>query len=113
MAAARDQAAKSAEHENHALSDMTGLVVGIVVSPRHGDKVIAEAPPERRISLVAVRDSEFPDSAPQMRFVVRRMGIVSATGSRCSPPLYLTRGQPVAITVVNHLKEQTSVHWHG
>jgi FtsP/CotA-like multicopper oxidase with cupredoxin domain len=27
--------------------------------------------------------------------------------------LVLTRGQPTEITVVNHLKEPTSVHWHG
>jgi FtsP/CotA-like multicopper oxidase with cupredoxin domain len=29
------------------------------------------------------------------------------------PPLVLTRGEPVEITVVNHLREPTAVHWHG
>jgi FtsP/CotA-like multicopper oxidase with cupredoxin domain len=113
VAAARDQAAQSAEHENHALSDMTGLVLGVVVSPRQGDKVIAEAPPERRIRLVAVRDSAFPDSAPQMRFLIEENGRRVGDRKSISPPLYLTRGQPVAITVVNRLTEPTSVHWHG
>jgi hypothetical protein len=113
VAAARDQAAQSAEHENHALSDMTGLVLGVVVSPRKGDKVIGEAPPERRIRLVAVRDLAFPDSAPQMRFIIEENGRRVGDRKSISPPLYLTRGQPVAITVVNRLTEPTSVHWHG
>jgi len=114
VAAAHDQAAaRSAEHENHALSDMTGLVLGIVVSPRPGERAAAEATPARRIRLVAVRDSAFPDSAPQMRFVVEENGRRVGDRKSISPPLYLTRGQPVAITVVNRLKERTSVHWHG
>jgi FtsP/CotA-like multicopper oxidase with cupredoxin domain len=29
------------------------------------------------------------------------------------PTLLLKRGQPVTITVVNHLHEPTAVHWHG
>ncbi len=29
------------------------------------------------------------------------------------PPIFLTSGQPVEIEVVNHLKESTSIHWHG
>jgi FtsP/CotA-like multicopper oxidase with cupredoxin domain len=28
-------------------------------------------------------------------------------------PLMLTRGEPVEITVINQLREPTSVHWHG
>jgi len=28
-------------------------------------------------------------------------------------PLVLTRGEPTEITVINQLKEQTAVHWHG
>jgi FtsP/CotA-like multicopper oxidase with cupredoxin domain len=29
------------------------------------------------------------------------------------PPIVLTRGEPVRITVVNRLAEPTSIHWHG
>ncbi len=29
------------------------------------------------------------------------------------PPLVLVRGQPVRITLENHLAEPTSIHWHG
>jgi FtsP/CotA-like multicopper oxidase with cupredoxin domain len=43
------------------------------------------------------------------------MGIEPAeeVGQRAGPPLVLTRGQPVNITVINRLPEPTSVHWHG
>jgi FtsP/CotA-like multicopper oxidase with cupredoxin domain len=30
-----------------------------------------------------------------------------------SPPLFLVRGEPVAITIVNRLREPTAIHWHG
>src|SRR5262245_61665714 len=36
-------------------------------------------------------------------------GRVTAPG----PPLVLRRGEPAEITVVNHLNEATSIHWHG
>ena len=29
------------------------------------------------------------------------------------PPIVLTRGEPVQITVVNNLQDPTSIHWHG
>jgi len=38
----------------------------------------------------------------------------SATASTApGPPLVLMRNQPVAITIVNHLREATAIHWHG
>jgi FtsP/CotA-like multicopper oxidase with cupredoxin domain len=37
----------------------------------------------------------------------------SRGGAPASPTLYLTRGEPVSITVVNRLREPTTVHWHG
>jgi FtsP/CotA-like multicopper oxidase with cupredoxin domain len=35
------------------------------------------------------------------------------SGLHLGPPLVLTRGRPVSITVVNTLREPTAVHWHG
>jgi FtsP/CotA-like multicopper oxidase with cupredoxin domain len=37
----------------------------------------------------------------------------SAALPRKSPTLVLEKGQPVAITVVNHSEEPAAVHWHG
>ena len=113
-----DRAADDASHENHALTGMTGLVMGIVVKPRPGARVEATAPStaSRRLRLVAVQDSGFPESAPSMRFVLedRTAGSTPVSaGPGFSPPIVLERGKPVAITVVNHLREPTAVHWHG
>jgi FtsP/CotA-like multicopper oxidase with cupredoxin domain len=96
-------------HTNHALTGMAGLVIGIEVRPRAGDPVAGPGPPRRQIRLVATADRAFPDSAPLMRYVLG----ASAGTEAISPPLFLTRGEPVAITVVNRLAEPTAVHWHG
>jgi manganese oxidase len=104
--------------ENHALTGMTGLVMGVVVSPRAGSRVVPEGAggPPRRLRLEAVQDSAFPDSAPSMRFVLGGEGVAgspASAGPAFSPPLVLQRGKPVAIMVVNRLREPTAVHWHG
>jgi manganese oxidase len=119
---ARDPAPPGADpgamHENHALTGMTGLVMGVVVSPRPGYREVARdaGVSPRRLRLEAIRDSEFPDSAPSMRFVLGE-GATGASptsaGPAFSPPIVLERGKPVAIMVVNHLREPTAVHWHG
>src|SRR5580765_2524826 len=48
-----------------------------------------------------------------MRFVLEADGHRVDTGRDFSPELDLMRGEPVSITIVNHLAEPTSVHWHG
>jgi manganese oxidase len=39
--------------------------------------------------------------------------LTEPSGRIPGPPIVLTRGQPVEITVLNKLPEPTSVHWHG
>jgi len=97
---------------DHALTGMTGLVVGIIVKPRGSSQTVAQAS-VRKVRLLAVRDAGFPDSAPSMRFVIDEQGKRSEAGPRFSPTLNLNQNEPVAITVVNTLAEATSVHWHG
>jgi hypothetical protein len=51
-----------------------------------------------------------------MRFVLGGDGVSGSAadaGPAFSPPIVLQRGKPVAITVVNRLREPTAVHWHG
>ncbi|HEY6826195.1 MAG TPA: multicopper oxidase domain-containing protein [Gemmatimonadaceae bacterium] len=97
---------------DHALTGMTGLVVGIIVKPRGSSQTVAQAS-VRKLRLIAVRDAGFPDSAPSMRFVIDEQGKRAEAGPRFSPTLNLNQNEPVAITVVNTLAEATSVHWHG
>lgn len=103
--------AAGVDHANHALTGMNGLAIGINVAPRGNERAVAQSS-SRHLRLVGVRDSGFPDSAPSMRFVLEEQGRrIEARG--VSPTLYLTRGEPVRITVVNTIGEPTSVHWHG
>jgi FtsP/CotA-like multicopper oxidase with cupredoxin domain len=92
---------------------MVGLVAGISVAPRPGVKAAGSPAPVRRLRLIAIRDSGFTDSAPSMRFVLEEKGRRTQAGTAFSPTIHLTRNEPVAITVVNRLRERTAVHWHG
>ena len=113
----RAAGAREPEHRNHALEGMAGLVLGVEVKPRAGEAVSDEGTrtPRRRLRLVAVQDSAYPDSTPAMRFRLEERGVASTrtTSASFSPPIELVRGEPVSIMVVNRLSEPTAVHWHG
>lgn len=100
-------------HADHAFSGMGGLVLGIMARPRDGEGSSTPAASPRRLRLIAVRDSGYPDSAPSLRFVLDEHGHQTQSGPGASPPIVLRRGEPVSITVVNRLSEATAVHWHG
>ena len=112
-----DSAPPMHHEDNHALTGMAGLVVGINVAPRRG--AVASPDPargRRQLRLVAIQDAGFPDSAPSMRFVLEEPGGATPrleARPGFSPTITLTRGEPVSITVVNRLHERTAVHWHG
>jgi FtsP/CotA-like multicopper oxidase with cupredoxin domain len=115
---ARTDSSGESSHANHAMIGMTGLVMGIVVKPRPGTRAEPTRPPaaQRRLRIVAVQDSAFPESAPSMRFLVEEPATgrpAASAGPGFSPPIILQRGRPVSIMVVNHLEEPTAVHWHG
>jgi FtsP/CotA-like multicopper oxidase with cupredoxin domain len=104
------------QHVNHAMTAMSGLVMGINVAPKRGQAFTDADPPRRRLRLVAFSDSGFPDTAPSLRFrleEMRRGGQRTEARLGFSPTIELTRGEPVSIMVVNTMREQTSVHWHG
>ncbi len=107
--------ARSHLHGNHSQSGMAGLVMGVEVRPRPGERIAEPGRGRRLIRLVAQADPEFPDSAPLMRYLPdgRAPARPGAAARAVSPTLYLTRGEPVSITVVNRLREPTAVHWHG
>lgn len=102
-----------ADPTDHARTSMAGLVAGITVKERAGTRAVAAVPARRALRLVAAQDEEFPDSQPSLRYALEspQRGRVEVPGM--SVPLNLTRGEPVAITLVNRMHEATSVHWHG
>jgi FtsP/CotA-like multicopper oxidase with cupredoxin domain len=113
--------APSATHDhmgNHALTSMSGLVMGITVTQRaetQRSASVTSVVQRRRLRLVAIRDINFPDSLPSMRFVLDEPGVapVLEGSPGFSPTILLYREEPVSIMVVNQLSEPTAVHWHG
>jgi FtsP/CotA-like multicopper oxidase with cupredoxin domain len=112
--------APAASHDHaadHALTAMNGLVMGILVTDRSAGQRRSSATSNvlrRNIRLVAIRDANFPDSLPSMRFVLEERGTPRKdAGAGFSPAIALFRGEPVSIMVVNHMTEPTAVHWHG
>jgi manganese oxidase len=95
---------------------MGGLVLGIHVVPG------ATPAPRRSLDRLPREIRLLAQSTPRRYGTLAGMGYVVQEGgaepARDSidvpgPTLVLRRGQPVRITVVNHLAEPTAVHWHG
>ncbi len=95
---------------------MSGLVLGISVLPSANHRTVA-------LSTMTVRNIRLIAQPKTKRFgKLIGMGYVTQNGTVepkadsvliPGPMLILNRGQPVKITVVNHLPEPTAVHWHG
>ena len=114
-----DGSRQPAEHEmhvqNHALEMMGGLVMGIEVRDRGVAQTAAEPPARRRLRLVASIDTGGTAAEPAFGFVLQDGGRTTPASGLLlpGPTIVLKRGEPVSITVVNHLSEATAVHWHG
>jgi manganese oxidase len=122
----REAAAHHSEHDIERA--MAGLVIGITVPP--GDETAApdlEPHERRRLTIrmlpVKPRYGTAPalgfeifdgDGAPVPNFGPRMPPRVAQIGdANPSPPLVLTRGQPVTITLESRLAKETQIHWHG
>jgi FtsP/CotA-like multicopper oxidase with cupredoxin domain len=106
----------AADHQRHAFTGMGGLILGVQVAGARVPEVNESESegPRRKLRLVAVQDSGFPADGPSLRFRLEERGEATRdAGPGISPPIVLQRGKPVSITVVNHLREPTAVHWHG
>ncbi|HEX6644586.1 MAG TPA: multicopper oxidase domain-containing protein [Gemmatimonadales bacterium] len=95
---------------------MSGLVLGLHVDPGKQASERAERP-ARRLRLVLQEAPGRFDSVPGFGFVLQEGAgpdtLPSADLPRSGPTLLLERGEPVAITVVNRLRQPSAVHWHG
>jgi FtsP/CotA-like multicopper oxidase with cupredoxin domain len=98
----------------HAGHSMAGLVLGITVRPRGGAAPVAATSPPRPVRLVVQTRPKTYGSFPGMGYVVQEGAEPVADSILIPGPLLLLRrGEPVAVTIVNHLGEPTAVHWHG
>ena len=115
---AADHQAHTADARNH----MAGLVLGIEVQP-DPDASAATVPTNPRALSLQVGERPgvrytVPDSKetwPGLGYRLVPPGTDESTVpfTAPGPPLVLTRGEAVAITVKNELSAATTVHWHG
>jgi len=95
---------------------MGGMVIAFGVLPRPGDHVpvLSENPHQLTLALEAreVADAPYPGLEKGTVRLIDADHTTQSSGN-LGPPIVLTRGQPVAIAVINQTHEQTSVHWHG
>lgn len=92
--------------ETHPMAAMGGLVLGTTVR----GPIARDDRPRRRLRLfVQQYDSVAGDFVPTFSYEREDLAKHTIPGE----PIVLQQGEPVAITVINHTKEPTSVHWHG
>ena len=96
-----------------AMHGMGGLMMIINIKAKPGAVATTNRRP-RKLELVLQPES--PHAKSQLVSCSVREGgkvVSSAADHSVGPPLVLTRDEPVEITVVNHLTEPTTIHWHG
>jgi FtsP/CotA-like multicopper oxidase with cupredoxin domain len=112
-----DKEPSFAQGESHHVMDgMAGLVMGIHVLPRRSAAAANHSDREpRKLRLIAKLQPGRYGNDPGFAFALQDKAdeITEPSGRIPGPPIVLTRGQPVEITVSNKLPEPTSVHWHG
>ena len=106
-------------HGEHREHRMSGLVLGIHVNPGTRGETALTSRAARRLRLVMQQVPKRYGPLPGFGFVLQDPRsavpdtIPSVSLPVAGPTIVLTRGEPVAITVVNRLGQQTGVHWHG
>jgi FtsP/CotA-like multicopper oxidase with cupredoxin domain len=98
---------------SHGINDMGGLIIGIHVLPR-GESHASSTKEPLRFRLLVQGSPYGYNRNPAIGFVLQhgaepRRDSVALPG----PTLFLEKGRPVRITVVNRLNTATSIHWHG
>jgi len=96
---------------------MRGMVLGVNVAPgRSAARRLELVDGARAIRLIAqAAPKRFRGVFDEMAFVRQEGDVPPAPDSVPAPSsmLVLRRGEPVRITVVNHTRAPTGVHWHG
>lgn len=102
------------ESDSAAAERMSGLVLMVHVRSGAGALPAVAAGEPQRLRLVAQVRPGVYGSAPGYGFALQEGAEPARDSIRIpGPPLVLTRGRPVEITVVNHLPAATAIHWHG
>ena len=109
-------------HEHHSAHDasagMAGMILGVTIIDVNGAPANSGEPPPipaRKMTLIMQTQPKRYGDAPAYGFVLAESDSAPPVDSVPvpGPTLALRRGEPVEITLVNHLPEATAIHWHG
>ena len=93
---------------------MAGLVLAITAKAAPGQSEETRGP-ARQLRLYAQEGRPRGHAPRALGFVLQQGDTPPAPDSVDIPgqPLIVTRGEPTDVTIINHLREATSLHWHG
>ena len=98
-------------------ADMGGLILGINILPKPGVEPPAPSSfaPARKVQLLVRERPASEHSLAGLSYDQTENGKETPVEQLplVGKPLVLTRGEATEITVVNHLQQPTTVHWHG
>ena len=103
-----------AQHAPDSAAGMAGLVMGVHVTGPDTREAIPESA-RRKFQLSIHSDTRLGD-VPSYKVEISEAGVAAPRiNDRAAPGpiLVVTRGQPVAVEIQNHLDEPTAIHWHG
>ncbi|HWP69463.1 MAG TPA: multicopper oxidase domain-containing protein [Gemmatimonadaceae bacterium] len=93
---------------------MAGLVLGVRVTGPEKRATIPDN--ERRKFQLSINPDTRLGDVPSFKVDISEAGVAALRVNERAAPgpiLVVTRGQPVAIEILNHLDEPTAIHWHG
>ena len=103
--------------QTHAQDGMGGLIMGIHIKPSKKSvrRMLANTIPGKELTLVVgenIQNESFNLHGKGFRLLDKDASVLQQITTP-GPPIILTKDQPVAIKVINRLKEPTTIHWHG
>ena len=106
-----------ASHDD-ASAGMAGMILGVTIVDADrvaGTSGESTAIARRKLTLIMQTEAGRYGAAPAYGFVLANGENAAPVASVAvpGPTLALRRGEPIEITLVNHLPEATAIHWHG
>jgi manganese oxidase len=114
----QDTSSAATHHKDHLRSDMSGLVMAVVVQPRTevaaGEQTTMDNS-SRKYRLLIQERAGFYGTEPGLGYVLQEGSTPPARDSIVvpGPVLVAEHRQELLVTVVSLIRVPTSVHWHG
>lgn len=103
------------EHASHAESGMSGLVMGVRVSPPMNGVGGSDRRPRRQLRVFVTERARLYGDQPGYSYVLQEGPMPPAPDSVRIPSstIVLHQNEPTEITVINSAHHMATIHWHG